>query len=941
MSEPAAMTDNSKAYDTFTWLRSETIDSLNVIVSEYQHKITGARHYHIASDNEENVFLVGFRTVPEDSTGVAHILEHTSLCGSEKYPVRDPFFMMIRRSLNTFMNAFTSSDWTAYPFATKNRKDFNNLLNVYLDAVFFSRLDSLDFAQEGHRLEFEEPANPETDLVYRGVVYNEMKGAMSSPVSILYDALSRYLFPTVTYHFNSGGDPEQIPGLSYEELKAFYATHYHPGNAVFMTYGNISAREHQKNFEERALSRFTPSDTFIHVHDEKRYFSPVKIEEAYPMELAPEESESDAIASRTHIVSGWLLNSSLDLESQLRAHLLTDILLDNSASPLRKMLETCGLGAAPSPLCGLEDSNKQMSFICGIEGSSPDKADELDRKITEVLEQVAADGVPLERLEATLHQLELHQREVGGDGYPYGLQLIMLALPCAMHRGDAIALLNLDTALDKLRQEIRDPAFIKNQVKQLLLDNPHRVRLVLRPDPRLAGRRDQQLKQHLSEIKANLTNGQKDDLVNQAQTLLERQQQQEDEDILPKVGKEDIPANSPMPDFEENRTAGSPLSIYPQGTNGLTYQQVVYSLPPLTTADFQLLPLYSNLIGELGAGDDNYLTIQDRITAVSGGIGNHAILRAHVDDEQKIRGYNIYSGKCLNRNNAPLAELLKQITIDTRFAEHARIRELIGQYRLRSQQGITSNGHQLAMLAASSGMNPTANISHRTSGLAGIKAIQQLDDRLNEEAALQELVEDLTELHQRLQSGERQFLTISDKETLSDLPSLLNSVWETSNENAASPLQLDPVREQVRQCWHTSTQVNFCARAYPTVPPNHPDAAPLSILGGFLRNGHLHRAFANKEVHTAAALPRTPTLQHSGSTHTVTQECRKPWQTSTTQSSGYWIPSTRNSPWKKQYWASSALWINRVHRQVKPARPSRTACSVGMMHFTRLSVNEC
>ncbi len=236
------MTHTSHA--AFEHLRSQTIDSLNLRVEEYQHKVTGAQHIHLASDNPENVFLVALRTVPQDSRGVAHILEHTALCGSEKYPVRDPFFMMIRRSLNTFMNAFTSPDWTAYPFASQNRKDFDNLLDVYLDAVFFSRLDELDFAQEGHRLEFKEPDNPDSPLTFKGVVFNEMKGAMSSVPAQLWQSLCRYLFPTTTYHHNSGGDPEHIPDLTYEQLQQFYRTHYHPSNAIFMTYGDIPAAEH-------------------------------------------------------------------------------------------------------------------------------------------------------------------------------------------------------------------------------------------------------------------------------------------------------------------------------------------------------------------------------------------------------------------------------------------------------------------------------------------------------------------------------------------------------------------------------------------------------------------------------------------------------------------------------------------------------------------------
>ncbi|MDH3355804.1 MAG: insulinase family protein, partial [Chromatiales bacterium] len=236
---------NQLSHPEFTHIRNHAIPSLNIEVQEFEHNGTGARHIHMAADDDQNTFLVGFKTVPQDSTGVAHILEHTSLCGSKKFPVRDPFFMMTRRSLNTFMNAFTSSDWTAYPFASRNRKDYDNLLQVYLDAVFFPSLNELDFAQEGHRVEFEETENSDSDLVFKGVVFNEMKGAMSSPVSTLWQTLTSELFPTITYHHNSGGEPANIPDLSYEELKAFHADHYHPSNALFMTYGDIPASKLQ------------------------------------------------------------------------------------------------------------------------------------------------------------------------------------------------------------------------------------------------------------------------------------------------------------------------------------------------------------------------------------------------------------------------------------------------------------------------------------------------------------------------------------------------------------------------------------------------------------------------------------------------------------------------------------------------------------------------
>lgn len=442
----AAVIENT-VHPAFEKLRSHRISTLNVTVEEYRHRKTGARHLHLAADNDENVFFVALRTFPMDSTGVAHILEHTALCGSERFPVRDPFFMMIRRSLNTFMNAFTSSDWTAYPFASMNRKDFDNLLTVYLDSVFFSSLDPLDFAQEGHRLEFDTPDDPSTDLVYRGVVYNEMKGAMSAPTSQLWQNLSSHLFPTTTYHYNSGGEPDHIVDLSYDDLLRFYRHHYHPSNAIFATYGDIPAHEHHERFEELALKRFDRLDVELPVRDEKRMFSPVRVDQSYAV------SEGEETGHKTHIVMGWLLGHSFDLQENLEGQLLASVLLENSASPLMRALETTDIGHSPSPMCGLEDSNREMTFVCGIEGSDPERQDDLEALIEQTLAKVVEEGVSEDRLEAILHQLELHQREIAGDSFPYGLQLIMTAISPMVHGGDPVELLDLEPVLADMREK--------------------------------------------------------------------------------------------------------------------------------------------------------------------------------------------------------------------------------------------------------------------------------------------------------------------------------------------------------------------------------------------------------------------------------------------------------------------------------------------------------
>lgn len=825
------------AHSAFTPIRSETIESLNVTVEQYEHRATGASHYHIAADNAENVFLVALRTVPHDSSGVAHILEHTALCGSERYPVRDPFFMMLRRSLNTFMNAFTSSDWTAYPFASQNRKDFNNLLDVYLDAVFFSRLDPLDFSQEGHRVEFAEPDNADSDLVYKGVVFNEMKGAMSSVSSTLWAALSKNLFPTTTYHYNSGGDPADIPDLSYEQLKAFYKSHYHPSNAIFMTFGNIPAAEHQNTFEEKALKRFEKLEQKIQVPLERRYDAPIHVTDTYAFDDAGDTE------NKTHIVIGWLLGESTSLDQLLEAQLLSSVLIDNSSSPLMHALETTELGQSPSPLCGLEDSMRELVFCCGVEGSEADNEQAVEKLVLGVLEDVAENGVPLEQLEAVLHQLELHQREITGDGFPYGLQLILSALGCATHYADPIPVLNLDPVIATLREKIQDSDYIRGLARRLLLDNSHRVTLVMSPDKTLSSARTEAEAGKLAQRKAQMDEDEKKAVIKLAADLVQRQGQVDDESILPKVELSDIPASLPELKAQNRVLDGRKLTAYGQGTNGLVYQQAIASLPQLEADQMPLLPLYSSMLTELGLGDTSYLEAQRRQAATVGSINAFTSMRGTVEDEQSVSGHFIISSKALLKNSADQSTLMRDTLESVRFDETTRIKELISQQRARRDQGITGNGHGLAMAAASAGLSPLAKLNHGLSGLAGIRAIRALDDSLRDEEALAVFAADLGDVHSQVTAMPIQLLTVAQGHQVNDVATESLGIWAGFGDSARSgEFKLAPSRERVGELWATNTQVNFCAQAYPTVPVGHPDAAALTILGGFLRNGFLHRA---------------------------------------------------------------------------------------------------
>ena len=827
------------AHASFEFLRSESIASLGVEIAEYQHRGTGAKHFHMHSDYDENVFLVALRTMPQDSTGVAHILEHTALCGSERFPVRDPFFMMTRRSLNTFMNAFTSSDWTAYPFASQNVKDFYNLLDVYLDAVFFPRLDPLDFAQEGHRIEFAQPGDTSSELVYKGVVFNEMKGAMSSTSSVLWQTLTKYLFPTTTYHHNSGGEPMQIPDLSYEELVEFHRTHYHPTNAIFMTFGNQPVEELQARFDAQALSRFERSDIELSVPDEQRYFAPVRVEEAYAL-------DSDELEGQTHHVMGWLLPRSIDLEAELKAQLLSRVLLDNSSSPLRAVLESTELGAAPSPLCGIEDSNREMSFMCGIEGSDPEQAGAFESLVMDTLQQIVEQGVDQEMVAAQLHQLELQQREITGDHYPFGMSLILASLSNAIHRGDAIASLNIDAVLERMRTDIADPDYIPNLVREWLIDNPHRVRLTLRPDAQLSARKESAEAARLAEIKAQFDAEKANELVKQAEALEARQAQQDDPEVLPRVTLEDVSAQMHLPSGE--RVSDTPeVHWFEAGTNGLVYQQVVINLPHLSQREQALIPLYTQCLSELGSAGRTYKEHQALESAITGGISAYVSSRGQVDDARQLQALLVLSGKALAPNQAAMSALMFDMLDSPRFDEQSRIRELVAHALSRKEQSVSGQGHMLAMLAASAGLAAGASLSSLSRGLPSIESTRTLKAQIASEEGIAALTQELLAMHSKVMQMPRIGLIVGEAEHKSEYQlAMIKLLAELPAAVSQESFSAEILAGEQAQVWVANTQVSFCAKVYPTVPVGHPDSAALTVLGELLRNGYLHRAIREK-----------------------------------------------------------------------------------------------
>ncbi len=825
----------------FEELRRYPIDSLNMEFQEYRHVKTGARHFHLAADDDQNAFLVAFLTVPQDSTGVAHILEHTALCGSKRFPVRDPFFMMLRRSLNTFMNAFTASDWTAYPFASRNRKDFYNLLDVYLDATFFPSLNELDFRQEGHRLDFSESGNTDSPLMYKGVVFNEMKGAYSAPNARLMKHFNNALFPSITYHHDSGGDPAVIPELTWEQLKAFHALHYHPSNAVMFTYGDLPAADLQDKFEQRALHEFEAIDVSgLAIPDEKRYSTPQKRTNTYPL-------AEESTAGKTHVAVGWLLGRNSDMRSVMEARVLGDVLLDNSSSPLRHALETSDLGTAPSPVCGVDDDTREMTFAAGLEGSDPEKADAVEALVLGVLEDIAKNGVPKEAVMSVLHQLELTQREVTGDGFPYGLQLALRALTPALHGGDPVAALDIDDLLAELRKDAEDPLFIPRLVKTLLLDNQHRVRFVMSPDKELAANEEAAEAAVLKAHDETFDDKTRKEIVRLAEQLEARQSAEDDAELLPRVTLEDVPVTLKFPVGESGAIGDMPCVWYNTGTNGMVYQQLVTDLPNFEGELLDALPLYAMCLAEVGSGGRDYMQTQAQQASVLGGIGARVSTRSVLGDKDKLHSSLVLSAKGLNRNTGQISQMIHETIDSPDFTETARIKDLITQVRTRQESSITGRGHALAMVAASSSSSVSGALGHRWGGLHGIVALKTLDEKIqNDDSALTKLSEQMMQVHERICNAPREWLIVSEEEQRDEIAKAIQACGVNACTTAIEPFAHEYQGQLVKQAWSTNAQVNFCAQSYHAVPAGHADAHKLTVLGEYLGNGFLHSAIREK-----------------------------------------------------------------------------------------------
>ena len=457
--------------------RIEQIPEIRVTAYELEHIVTGAKVLHLHCNDRENLYAIAFRTPPHDSTGLPHILEHAVLAGSKNYPVKDAFNELLRGTLQTFINAFTYPDKTIYPVASQVKVDFFNLARVYTDLVFRPRLLRETFLQEGHHLEWAANAEGQKILNISGIVYNEMKGSYSSPDNLMYKAIQENLFPDTIYRFDSGGNPANIPDLTYEQFKEFHQTFYSPSNARIFIYGDISTKDHLL-FLQEMLKDFSHISLDSSVPAQKKWTSPRAAHDVFPI------GRDDDPHGKATVNMAWLLTENTDEETVILLQVISGILIGSAAGALRKALIDSGLGQDLSPVTGFERDYKQVVFAVGLRGTEAQKASAIESLILETLARVVREGVDKELIEGTIHQIEFRGREIVRQNYPYGIVLMNRVFHTWIYDGDPLHSLNFPCLIDMIRRKWQEnPSLFEELIQRWLIENPHRLLSVMEPSP--------------------------------------------------------------------------------------------------------------------------------------------------------------------------------------------------------------------------------------------------------------------------------------------------------------------------------------------------------------------------------------------------------------------------------------------------------------------------
>lgn len=704
------------SHPAFVLVRDETIAEISSQALLYRHKKTGAEVLSLINADENKVFGITFKTPPEDSTGIAHILEHSVLCGSRKYPVKKPFVELLKGSMHTFLNAMTFPDKTAYPVASQNLKDFYNLVDVYLDAVLFPLISQDTFEQEGWHYELESADAP---LVYKGVVFNEMKGVYSSPDSVMHTQTQTALYPDTTYGKSSGGDPKVIPDLTYEQFKRFHQTYYHPSNARVVFSGD-DAPDKRLDILDAYFSQFEKLDVDAEVKLQPRWNAPRKVSGTYAGTVDPEKRRDGMVSV------SWMLDPPGSREETLSHGMLSYLLAGNSAAPLRKKLNESGLGEGVIG-GGISSYLRQPMGGFGLKGIDPADAEKVEKLVLETLAEIAETGFSEEQREAAINTFEFNLREQNTGSYPRGMTYMFTALGGWLHGGDPLSPLVYEEALAALKQKAASGHFEK-EIRRLFLDNPHRVTSALEADPEQGAREAKAEADKLAAVRAALDEDALKSVLERTERLKALQEsvdKPEDLARIPTLTLNDLDRDIRIVPTEESTSAGVRTLYHDLPTLGILYLDIGFDMHVLDKADLPYLPLFGRALLQTGTSKEDFVSLTQRIGRTTGGIAQHRGL-ASKQDGSGTAAWFFLSGKSVADKFADMLGIMSDVLLDANFSDKARFRQMALEEKAGFEARLVPSGNGIVDTRIKAGLTEAGWIAEQMSGVSYLDFLKGL-----------------------------------------------------------------------------------------------------------------------------------------------------------------------------------------------------------------------
>ncbi len=707
--------------------REDYIGEIDCLATLYRHRKSGAELMSLSARDENKVFGVSFRTPPDDSTGIAHIMEHSVLCGSRKYPVKAPFLEMLKSSLNTFLNAMTFPDKTVYPVASTNLQDFYNLVDVYLDAVLHPRITPDILKQEGWHYELDGPDGP---LTFKGVVFNEMKGSYSSPDDRVRRLSQRSLYPDTTYGVDSGGDPAEIPNLTYEAFKRFHERFYHPSNAKFFFYGDDDP-DKRLEILDRALSEFSAIEVDSGVELQERFPTPLRERRAFP--ASPEAGS----ARQAQVTVNWMLDEIRDPETGLALGVLNEILLGSSAAPLRKALIDSRLGEGLTG-SGLGSWSRQPSFSTGLKGVAAGDADKVEALILDTLEKLAVEGIDPLTVEAAINTAEFRLRENNTGSFPRGMAIMFRALQFWNYGRSPLEPLSWEAPLERLKARLgAGERVFEDMIRTHLTGNAHRTTVLFEPDPGLAVRETAEERARLDAAKAAMSAEEIAQVIEDTRRIRALQEKADSPEALaaiPRLTLADLPEKHAAIPCEIREVAGVKTLTHELPANGVIYAEIGLDLRQLPGELLPFVGIFRRALLETGAGDKDMVALSQTIGRTTGGISALGWTSAIVNDSDPA-AWLILRGKTMPDKASGLGDLLTDILTSARLGDTARIAQIVDEERAAMESRLIPAGFQFIGTRLRAALGKADWATEQMGGVSYLLALREFAETMKSDPA--------------------------------------------------------------------------------------------------------------------------------------------------------------------------------------------------------------